>query len=257
MSRLTTDRQDATVVLRLDDAERRNALDLATMQDLVAQLTAADADPSVRAVVLTGSDPAFCAGLDLTEVAEGRLRLEEVEDQGADVWRTLQELRTPTIAAVNGAAVTGGLELVLCCDMAIASDRARLADTHARVGIHPSGGMSVLLPRFVGLREAVTMSLTGRFVHAEEARSLGLVTEVVEHDRLHGAAMELAASVAECDATIVEVLLETYRELSGTPLPEALRTERRRGRELIVDAEAVEARRRHVIARGRRLSGGT
>jgi enoyl-CoA hydratase len=254
VTRLAVERHDRTVLLRLDAPERRNALDLATMQALVAELRAAEADPEVRAIVLTGADPAFCAGLDLAAVGAGELVLEEVEALDADPWKVLQELTTPTIAAVNGAAVTGGLELVLCCDLAIASTRARFADTHARVGIHPSGGLSVLLPRFVGLRQALGMSLTGRFVDADEAHPLGLVNAVVEHAALLPAALEVAAAIAEADPAVLTALLATYRELSGVALPDALARERERGRALTVDAAAVEARRAGVVARGRALT---
>jgi enoyl-CoA hydratase len=256
VARLTTTRADATVTVTLDAPERRNALDLATMQALVSELRAADADDEIRAIVLTGADPAFCAGLDLQAVAAGELALEEVDALDADPWKVLQELGTPTIAAVNGAAVTGGLELVLCCDLAIASERARFADTHARVGIHPSGGLSVLLPRFVGLRDALGMSLTGRFVDAEDARAMGLVNAVVPHDHLGAAAAEAAEAIAGCEPTIVAALRSTYRELSGVPLGEALERERGIGRALAVDASAVEARRSAVIERGRSLAGG-
>jgi enoyl-CoA hydratase len=254
VSRLSTERHGATVLLRLDAPARRNALDLATMRELAGQLRAADTDPEVRAIVLTGADPAFCAGLDLEAVAAGELVLEEVEAIDADPWMVLQGLGTPTIAAVNGPAVTGGLELVLCCDLAIASDRARFADTHARVGIHPSGGLTVLLPRYVGLRDALGMSLTGRFVDAEEARTIGLVNAVVAHDQLLPAAMQTAAAIAETDPQILQALLATYRELSGVPLEAALAQERVRGRSLTVDTAAVEARRAGIIERGRRLT---
>jgi len=138
--RLTIDRQPDRVTLRLDAPDRRNALDLDTMAALVRELRAADADEDVRAIVLTGADPAFCAGLDLEEVSAGRLDLTEVEARDADAWQVLQMLSTPTIAAVNGAAVTGGLELVLCCDLAIASEQARFADTHTLVGLVPGWG---------------------------------------------------------------------------------------------------------------------
>jgi enoyl-CoA hydratase len=255
VSRLTTEQHDDVLLLRLDAPDRRNALDLATMQALVAALREAD-EGDTRAIVLTGADPAFCAGLDLEAVGAGELVLEEVEAIDADPWKVLQELTTPTIAAVNGAAVTGGLELVLCCDLAIASERARFADTHARVGIHPSGGLSVLLPRYVGLRDALGMSLTGRFVDATEARAMGLVNAVVDHDELLRTALATAQAISECDPVITRELLGTYRELSGVPLGEALDREREKGRALVVDAAAVEARRQAVIERGKRLAGG-
>ena len=255
MSRLTTEHHGSTTVLRLDAPDRRNALDLATMADLVVQLRAADADPSIRAIVLTGADPAFCAGLDLAAVGAGELVLDEVAAVDADPWKVLQELDTPTIAAVNGAAVTGGLELILCCDLAIASEKARFADTHARVGVHPSGGMSVLLPRFVGLRHAMGMSLTGRFVDADEARTMGLVNAAVPHEQLLPIAMATADAIAETDPIVTHALMMTYRELSGVPLSHALDRERERGRALAVDPAAIESRREAVISRGKRLTG--
>lgn len=254
MPRLSIDRQPDRVILRLDDPDRRNALDLATMAALVAELRAADADEDVRAIVLTGADPAFCAGLDLEEVAAGRLDLTEVEAQDADPWQVLQTLATPTIAAVNGAAVTGGLELMLCCDLAIASEQARFADTHARVGIHPSGGLTVLLPRLVGLRTALGMSLTGRFVAAEEAAQMGLVNAVVPHERLASATAEVVEAITGTDPVVAAELLATYRLLSGVPRAEALAVERERGRGLHVDPAAVEGRRQAVIERGRTLT---
>jgi enoyl-CoA hydratase len=255
--RLSIDRQSDQVTLRLDAPERRNALDLDTMAALVVALRDADADEDVRAIVLTGADPAFCAGLDLEEVAAGRLDLTAVAAADADPWRVLQELATPTIAAVNGPAVTGGLELVLCCDLTIASERARFADTHARVGIHPSGGLTVLLPRFIGLRQALGMSLTGRFVDAEEAVRLGLANAVVPHDQLAATVSSVVDAIGGTDPVVVRELLATYRLLSGVPLAEALEVERERGRGLVVDPAAVEARRQAVIERGRALGGGT
>lgn len=256
MPRLSIDRQPDRVTLRLDAPDRRNALDLDTMAALVRELRAADADEDVRAIVLTGADPAFCAGLDLEEVSAGRLDLTEVEAQDADAWQVLQTLSTPTIAAVNGAAVTGGLELVLCCDLAVASEQARFADTHARVGIHPSGGLTVLLPRYVGLRQALGMSLTGRFVDAAEAAQLGLVNAVVPHEQLAAATAQVVDAIAGTDRRVAGELLATYRLLSGVPREEALTVERERGRGLIVDPDAVESRRQAVIERGRTLSRG-
>jgi enoyl-CoA hydratase len=243
-------------VVTIDRPDRRNALDLATIEALVTTLRALDDDADVRAIVLTGSDPAFSAGLDLAEVGSGVIDLEAIGERGDDPWVVLQQVRTPTIAAVNGAAVTGGLELVLDCDLAIASEQARFADTHARVGIHPSGGLTVLLPRAVGRRNALGMSLTGRFVDAEEARSMGLVNAVVPHASLLDAAVETAVAIAEADERILPAILATYRAVDGLPLDEALVTERERAFEVRVDPAAVEARRAGIISRGSGLSRG-
>ncbi|WP_052664879.1 enoyl-CoA hydratase [Nitriliruptor alkaliphilus] len=243
-------------LLTLHRPERRNALDLATIEALVTTLRELDADDDVRAIVLTGSDPAFSAGLDLAEVGSGVIDLEAIGERGDDPWVVLQQVATPTIAAVNGAAVTGGLELVLDCDLAIASDAARFADTHGRVGIHPSGGLTVLLPRFVGRRAALGMSLTGRFVDAEEALTMGLVNAVVAHDQLLDAAVATAVAITEADQRILAAILATYRAVDGLQLDEALVTERERAFEVRVDADAVEARRAAIIARGSGLTKG-
>lgn len=255
-SLLITTPADHVRVVTLDRPERRNALDLATIEALVATLRDLDADEDVRAIVLTGSDPAFSAGLDLAEVGSGVIDLEAIGERGDDPWVVLQQVTTPTIAAVNGAAVTGGLELVLGCDLAIASDRARFADTHGRVGIHPSGGLTVLLARYVGRRNALGMSLTGRFVDAEEARTMGLVNAVVPHDSLLAAAVETAVAITEADQRILAAILATYRAVDGLQLDEALVTERERAFEVRVDASAVEARRASIISRGSGLTKG-
>jgi enoyl-CoA hydratase len=245
---------DHVRVLTLHRPDRRNALDLATIEALVAALRELDADEDVRAIVLTGSDPVFCAGLDLAEVGSGVIDLAAIGERGDDPWVVLQQLSTPTIAAVNGAAVTGGLELVLDCDLAIASDQARFADTHGRVGIHPSGGLTVLLPRFVGRRNALGMSLTGRFVGAEEAATMGLVNAVVPHEALLGAAVETASAIAEADERVLAAILATYRAVDGLQLDEALATERERAFHVQVDAAAVEERRAAIISRGSGLT---
>lgn len=253
-SLLVADPADHVRMLTLHRPDRRNALDLATMAALVAALRAADADDEVRAIVLTGSDPVFCAGLDLAEVGDGTIDLQAIGERGDDPWVALQQVTTPTIAAVNGAAVTGGLELVLCCDLAVASDQARFADTHARVGIHPSGGLTVLLPRYVGRRAALGMSLTGRFVDAQEAAMLGLVNSVVPHDLLVERAVETAVAVTEADPRVLPAILATYAAVDGRQLDDALATERERAFGVEVDAAAVEERRAGIISRGSGLS---
>lgn len=242
---------DGVRVLTLDRPDRRNALDLATAQALVAGLRDAEDDPDVRVVLLAAADPVFCAGLDLEEVGSGTFDVDAVTAAGDDPWTVLQSMTTPTVAVVNGAAVTGGLELVLCCDLAVASDRARFADTHGRVGIHPSGGMTVLLPRMIGRRAALGMTMTGRFVGAEEAAMLGLVNLVVDHDALGDVALETAMAVAEADVRVLGAIVATSTALDGVPLTEALAAERRRAADVPLDPAAVESRRAGVIARGR------
>src|SRR5690606_31631575 len=147
-----------------------------------------DDDPDVRVMILTGADPAFCAGLDLKELGSSGL--------SADPDATplpFGSLTKPLLGAINGAAVTGGFELALGCDLLIASERARFADTHARVGVMPGWGLTVLLPQAIGIRRARQMSFTGNYVDAATALAWGLVNEVVPHETLLDRARAIAA----------------------------------------------------------------
>ena len=120
------------------------------------------------------------------------------------------------IGAVNGAAMTGGFELALQCDFLVASDRARFADTHARVGVVPGGGMSTLLPARIGFAKAVQLSLTARPLDAQEALAWGLVTFVVPHDDLLAFTRELAAQVVATDPAARRAILRLYRQNAMT-----------------------------------------
>ena len=199
----------AVRVLTMNRPQSRNALDRSLIRALYAALKAADGDAAVRAVVLTGTDPAFCAGIDLKEAARDGLRyFEEFKTQSCIA--AVAEMRTPTVGAINGATFTGGLELALGCDFLVASERAVFADTHARVGILPGGGMTARLPRLVGGAMARRMSMTGEVVDANRAERIGLVTEVIAHDALLPRAVELAAQIAEVPTSTMLALKEIY-----------------------------------------------
>jgi enoyl-CoA hydratase len=132
----------------------------------------------------------------------------------------------PTIAAVNGVCVTGGLEIALACDMIVASDRARFADTHAKAGLMPGWGMSAMLPTAVGRRKAVELSLTGMFVDADEALRIGLVNHVVPHDDLLTRTSELAQTIRAHDQAVVRRQVALYRRSNGLAFEDALALER-------------------------------
>jgi enoyl-CoA hydratase len=196
-------------VLTMNRPEARNALNTNLIEELYAALCEADADPSVRAVVLTGADPAFCAGVDLKEAQQlGTVYFEQFQTQSC--IRKTADMATPIIAAINGPVFTGGLEMALGCDFLIASQRADFADTHARVGILPGGGMTARLPQLVGGAMARRLSMTGEVVDAARAEQIGLVTEVVPHNRLLPRAVELASQIAEVPAPIMAGLKQIY-----------------------------------------------
>ena len=202
----------------------RNALNRELIRGLYAALKAADADESVRAVVLTGTDPAFCAGIDLKEAARDGLEYFE-EFRSHSCIAAVADMRTPIVGAINGPTFTGGLELALGCDFLIASERAVFADTHARVGILPGGGMTARLPQLVGAAVARRMSMTGEVVDAVRAERIGLVTEIVAHHGLLERAVELAASIAEVAGPTMLGLKEIYARGASAVVGPALAAE--------------------------------
>jgi enoyl-CoA hydratase len=257
---------DRVATVTLNRPEARNAMSadlIATLGRLVAE---ADARPDVDVFILTGADPAFCAGLDLKELGHdgGVLKRSpdhdrvHVEDPDQEPRRQVRRSTLPTakpiIGAINGVAVTGGLELALNCDFLVASDRARFADTHARVGVHPLWGLTVTLPQAVGLRRAREMSATGNFIDAGQALAWGLVNHVVDHDELLPFARALAADIVSSDQPAVAAILATYEAASRVPGSEARAVETRaaavfqRGG---VDPADIERRRLGVVDRGR------
>jgi enoyl-CoA hydratase len=210
-------------LVTLDRPDARNALSTALQQGLTSALSDADDDPEVDAVVLTGADPAFCAGLDLKE-ATGRLTgLARVHGNPAALLRAM---RTPVIAAVNGPCIAGGLELALSCDFAVASDRAVFADTHAQLGLISGWGLSALLGHAVGTRRAKELSATGNRIGADIALAIGLVNHVVAHDQLLPFALEVADQITKSDRRAVAGMFGLYDLATAQAIDPALRAER-------------------------------
>ena len=250
MSDLVTPTTDGAVrVISLNRPEARNALSIALQSELGVALRAADSDDSVACVVLTGADPAFCAGLDLKELGQGVAP--GTLSQADSPFTALTSMHKPVIGAINGACATGGLEIALACDFLIASERARFGDTHARVGFTPAGGMSVLLPQAVGLRMAREMSFTGNFIDAPEAHRLGLVNRVVPHDELLTTAIAIGTSIASADQDAVRALKDLYDRGPMLTAGAALELELDVFRNRRLAPETIEARREALLDRNR------
>ena len=242
-------------VLTLNRPSALNALSRALMAELSDRLDALQADPAVRVLILTGAGKAFCAGLDLKELGSGQAALGGGENgvTARDPVAALARFSGPVIGAINGAAVTGGFELALACDVLLASPQARFADTHARVGIAPGWGLSQRLSRAIGIYRAREVSLTGNWISAEQAAAWGFVNRVLPAEALLDAARQLAGDMLSC---VPEMLLR-YKAIidDGFALPfgEGIQLEKARSREFNagVGAAAVEARREGVRARNR------
>jgi enoyl-CoA hydratase len=245
------EQRDSVALVTLNRPHRRNALSSALITALRATLAELDTRPGVRAIVLTGADPAFCAGLDLTELGQPGSQLAEAGSRSV-----LPPLTSPLIGAINGATVTGGLELALACDFLIASERATFADTHARLGIMPGWGMTYALPEAVGVRRARQMSATGNFVDARTALAWGLVNHVVPHAELVDVSLGLAADAAANDPVAVQAIFATYREQVIGEEPAGIE-DRARARWHVagIDRAEVARRRDAVIERGRSQAG--
>jgi enoyl-CoA hydratase len=253
------DIEDRVAVITLNRPDQRNALNRAVRRALPAAITRCDADDDVDVMILTGADPAFCAGVDLKEFGAGQVAqgegFAEVGDGRTQFRGALPQHTKPLIGAVNGVAVTGGFEVALNCDFLIASERARFADTHARVGVMPGWGLTVLLAQRVGVARAKQMSVTGNYLDARTAYEWGLVNEVVPHEELLPYCRKLAADIVTNDQAGVRRMLQTYNEVTATTVDEGWRIEARVSREWEgpgFDPAAIEARRRQVVERGRR-----
>ncbi|HMD44795.1 MAG TPA: enoyl-CoA hydratase [Acidimicrobiales bacterium] len=252
---LLTERRGAVAVVTLNRPARRNALNGELVRALVEAVARLDADPDVRVLVLTGADPAFCAGVDLKEVGGA--------GGGAPVHRdpwpgTFPPHDKPIIGAVNGPAATGGLEIALNCDFLVASERAAFVDTHVAVNVMPGWGLTVLLPQRVGLARAKEMSLTSNFVDAATALAWGLVNHVVPHEELMDRTLALAEAVAAQEPAPMVRIRRTYDEVAATTAGAGweLELEVSRAWEPAYDLGSMDQRREELVARARRSRPG-
>lgn len=185
--------------MTLNRPDALNALTVSVMEDLDAGLSQVEHDDDVRVLVLTGRGRAFCAGVDLKALAEHgdprRATLVFME-KANPILERLERFEKPVIAAVNGLALAGGLELVLCCDLVVAASGARFGDAHANYGLIPGGGASVRLPRKIGVTRSKYLLFSGQTVSAKFMREAGLVNEVVPDAELHQAVDTLVTVLA-------------------------------------------------------------
>ena len=245
----------ATITLNRPAA--RNALSSEVLKMTPRLMKQADASDDVDVIILTGTDPAFCAGLDLKELGSSGKNLGS--GSGADgrpnadgVRGPFPGLTKPLIGAVNGVAITGGFELALNCDFLVASEHAKFGDTHARVGVKPGWGLTVLLPQAVGVRRAREMSMTGNFMLADEALERGLVNHVVPHGDLMAFTRRLALDIVGNDQPGVRQIRRTYASIHAEAA--GWEIEARDGaqwREAQFSPEKVAARREAIQNRGR------
>ncbi|MBV1694242.1 MAG: enoyl-CoA hydratase [Hyphomicrobiales bacterium] len=241
-------------VVTLNRPRALNALSRELRRALVDTFDGLADDPGARVIVLTGAGRGFCAGLDLKELGAGSgERVEVASSERRSVLDAMAAFPGPIIGAINGAAVTGGFELALACDILLASSEARFADTHARIGLMPGWGLSQKLPRLVGVYRAKEISLTGNFVSAVEAERIGLVNRVVAPADLLPAARKLAADMLSAEPHMLRAMKKIIDDGFAMSLGEALvmeRTVSRLSNDRVRPGE-IEGRREAVRNRGK------
>jgi enoyl-CoA hydratase len=231
---------EGVAVLTLNRPEALNALNAQVWRALVAALEAADADPAVRAIIITGSEKAFAAGADIAEMAQKTFAEVARSDFLAAETARVERIRKPVIAAVSGYALGGGCELAMMCDFIIAADTARFGLPEVNLGIIPGIGGTQRLTRAVGKAKAMEMQLTGRFMDAAEAERSGLVARVVPARDLMTEARATAAKIAEKSQIAVIAAKDAVNRAFETTLAEGIRYERRAFQSLFATADQKE-----------------
>jgi enoyl-CoA hydratase len=212
MPLVRTDIADRVAVVTLDDPERRNALNLPMVAEIVDTFDRLEADPDVGAVVVTGAAPAFCAGADLSHLGGSqRNGLLSVYDGFLRVGRS----PLPTIAAVNGAAVGAGMNLALCCDIRLAARRAKFDTRFVQLGLHPGGGHTWMFRRIAGPQATFAAVLFGEVLDGAEAERAGLVWRCVDDEALLDEARTLAGRAADGPPELVRRLKATIQDMAN------------------------------------------
>lgn len=253
---LVEDRRDHVAVLRVDREEKLGALDRSMMRALGAYLDALALDPSVRALVLTGTGRGFVAGADIagydtvpvTEFAS-------FQELSRRTFDALEALPQPTVAAVNGYALGGGFELTLCCDAVVAAEEARFGLPEVRLGLLPGGGGTQRLARLAGERVAKELVLTGRTMRPDEAERCGVVNAVVPGPELLGRATSLAETFAAGAPIAVREGKRLVHDGLQAPLPTALTLEQRTLVALFATDDATEGIRAFLEKRDPEFTG--
>jgi len=223
---ILVERRGRVGLVTLNRPEALNALNKATMDELVAAVTAMDTDPEVGAVVVTGSAKAFAAGADIKEM-QSKGYMEMYAADWFRGWEDFTRLRIPVVAAVSGFALGGGCELAMMCDFIIAGDNAKFGQPEINLGVLPGMGGSQRLTRAVGKAKAMDMILTGRFMDAAEAERAGLVSRVVPAEDVVEEAVKAAEVIASKSKPVAMVAKEAVNAAFETGLAQGVLFERR------------------------------
>src|SRR5690242_3909619 len=253
------ERRDHVLIVTMNRPAARNALSGPVLERMRQAWDTVDADPDIRACVLTGAGGAFCAGADLKAMTRSHPG-DQFRGGGMDlsVIESLlkgRRLTKPLIAAVEGPAIAGGTEILQACDIRVAGESARFGVSEARWGLFPLGGSAVRLPRQIPYTVAADLLLTGRHITAAEALEIGLIGHVVPDGRALGRALEIAEQIAANGPVAVRAILRAIRETEGMPENDAFAAEARIGMAVFGSEDAKEGPRAFAEKRQPRFRG--
>jgi enoyl-CoA hydratase len=212
--------------IQLNRPKELNALNLELMLEIKQALIDLDNDEEVRAIVISGNERAFAAGADIKQMV-GRTTIDMLKIDQFSTWDSIRKTKKPLIAAVSGFALGGGCELVMICDIVVASETAQFGQPEINIGIMPGAGGTQRLTRLVGKNKAMELVLTGKFMSADQAKDYGLVNKIVPVEMYLREAIEMASTIAEKSPIAVQLAKESVLRAHEMPLQEALYFERK------------------------------
>lgn len=229
--------EGSIAIITLNRPERHNSFTQQLLARLYDAIDRVQSTPGIRVGIITGNGKSFCSGIDLQVI--GKDNLFDPRGDGKELPDVIGACEKPLIAAINGAAVTGGFELALNCDILIASENAKFGDTHAKVGIHPGWGMTQLLQQKIGQQRAKFMSLTCQYIDAKRAYDWGLVSEVAAPEKLMPHAMEIASFISATNPDLMKKIKMLIEYQSGHSVEESFKFERNEFRKFVEAAQAL------------------
>lgn len=241
-STITSSVNGPVATLRLNRPEALNALNAEMLSEVRPLIEAWDADPAVRAIVITGSDKAFAAGADIKEMIH-KTHLEALQENFLDDWYCIARCKTPTIAAVSGYALGGGCEVAMMCDILLCADTARFGQPEITIGTIPGLGGTQRLTRRIGAAKAMELVLSGRMMDADEAERAGLVSRVVPQADLDDEAAKLAARIAAYSGAAVQLARACVHAAGSTTLEQGIALEQRAFHSLFGTEDQIEGMR--------------
>ena len=218
--------EEHIALIQLNRPKELNALNLQVMGEIRDALKMLDEDDDVRVIIITGNERAFAAGADIKQMA-GKGAIDMLKIDQFSTWDQIRKTKKPIIAAVSGFALGGGCELVMTCDMVVASETAQFGQPEIKIGVMPGAGGTQRLPRAVGKVKAMEMVLTGNFISAKDALQAGLINKVVPQDVYLSEAVRMAKDIAQQSPLAVQLAKESVLKAYEMPLQEALSFERK------------------------------